>query len=270
MSSLLRKYWYLTVVALLLFSSASFAQTTTLTLTTAGDGATVGGVYVDPYTATIGLTSVPVVCDDWSNNTYIQETWTANVATMTSSGLPSGAAPMFGNNSTLYNEVAWLATQLMTLPNTGTPTIQAEISFALWDLTYGANGTNQETPSPLAYLAAAEGYAETTAGFNACLAAQNAVCVGANTYLTEAENEGSFNASGWSILTPNTNDSITCSGSPCPSTPPQEFLVETSLLPNGGPIQAPESSTVILLGADMFGLLGLAFVYRRRLIQPNS
>lgn len=253
MSSLLRKYWYLTVAALLLFASASFAQTT-LTLTTAGDGATVGDVYVDPYTATIGPSSVPVVCDDWSNNTYIQETWTANVATITSSGLPSGASPMFGNNSTLYNEVAWLATQLMTLPNTGNATTQAEISFAIWELTYGQNGTNEEMPSPTSYLAT---YAPGD---------QSAV----NTYLAEAQAAvaNGYIGSGWSILTPNTSDSITCSGSPCPTTPPQEFLVETSLLPNGGPVQAPESSTVILLGADMFGLLGLVFVYRRRLIQP--
>jgi len=260
MNSLLRKYWYLTVAALLLFASASFAQTT-LTLTTAGDGATVGDVYVDPYTATIGPSSVPVICDDWSNNTYIQETWTANVATITSSGLPSGASPMFGTSSTLYNEVAWLATQLMTPPNTGNAAIQAEISFAIWELTYGQNGTNEEMPSPSSYLSANDPSAVNCVGNTDCVSnliadAQAAVAAG-------------YVGTGWSILTPNTSDPITCSGSTCASTPPQEFLVETSLLPNGAPpVQAPESSTVILLGADMFGLLGLVFVYRRRLIQP--
>src|SRR5690348_17547289 len=56
-------------LAVSLFGTVASADTT-ITLTGVGDQATVGNVYVDPYTATIGTaTNVPVICDDWSNNT---------------------------------------------------------------------------------------------------------------------------------------------------------------------------------------------------------
>ena len=63
-----------------------------------------------------------------------------------------------------------------------------------------------------------------------------------------ANGETGFNGAGWSILTP-TNGG---------SGEPQEFLVYT-----------PESSAVILFGADMLGLAALAFFFRRRLVQTE-
>jgi len=238
MNSLLRKYWYLTVVAVLFFASASLAQTTSVTLTGVGDGATLGDVYVDPYTATVGgVANTSVICDDWSNNSYVNESWTANVTNVAAVG--SSGSPMFGNNSSLYNEVAWLGSQLLANPKN--TTMQTEISFAIWDLTYGANNTYMDPTNPLTYLSAngtSSEYAQTLL------------------LISEAEGEGTYNSSGWEILTPNSGDP-TCSGSPCPSSPPQEFLVYT-----------PESSAVILFGADMLGLLGLAIVFRRRLLRP--
>jgi len=68
---LLQKYGYLTVAAVLLCASACFAQDTVqVTLTGVGNGTTLGGVYVDPYTAVVtGLGTTPVICDDWSDET---------------------------------------------------------------------------------------------------------------------------------------------------------------------------------------------------------
>jgi len=236
MSSLLRKYWFLTVISLLFFASASLAQTT-LTLTGVGDGATVGNIYVDPYQGTIGTSSTPasVICDDWADNSYPNTTWNVNVEKIAPTLTGS---PLFGNNQALYNEAAFLSSLLLaTATNT---TKQAEISFALWQLTYSSYPyKSAESTTPFAYLASNS---------------SSAIYNGAQTYLCEATGgcqgyagEASYNASGWEILTP----------TPGGTGESQEFLVYT-----------PESSATILFGADMLGLLGLAIVFRRRLLRP--
>jgi len=252
MNKLHRKQWILTAAAVIVFASASLAQTTTsITLTGVGDGSVVTnptyfGVYVDPYTATVGGTSnVSVICDDWSDNSYVPETWTAYVNTVAAA--TNGTAtpsPLFGNGTTTYEELAWLGTQLLANPTN--QTVQAEISFAIWELTYGVNGTKQEVPDPTTFLAgAANGstYQSAISGANGLLA-QAAAAVTAG-----------YKGAGWEILTPDTGASISSPGSS--TNPPQEFLVYT-----------PESSSGILLAADMFGLLGLAIVFRRRLLRP--
>lgn len=244
MKSLFRKYWYLTVVAVLFLASASFAQTTTsMDLTGVGDGATLGDVYVDPYTATVGgVAGVPVICDDWSNNSYLNETWTATVINAATVGNTSLGTPLFGNNQSLYNELAWLGSQLLANPTN--TTLQTEISFAMWDLTYGVNGTGEESPTPLTYLSE-----------NLTNGTSNSEYTQTLQLISEAAGEANYNSAGWEILTPVDTDPINGGGSA--SDPPQEFLVYT-----------PESSAVILFGADMIGLLGLAFVFRRRLLRP--
>jgi len=210
MNKLLRKYWFLTGVSLLFFASASLAQTTTqITLTGVGDGATLGDVYVDPYTATVGgVTNTPVICDDWSDNTYLPETWTANVNTI--STVYTGTSPLFaysktGNPNgtktpgTLYAEAAYLASLLLNNTNS---TQQGEISFALWELTY-PYAPNPESTSPSQYLA------------NMSSSLPSGFLNQVSYYLGQAAGETNFNTSGWEILTPNTNDSITCNGSGC-------------------------------------------------------
>jgi len=155
---------------------------------------------------------------------------------------------MFGNNQTLYNEVAWLSSQLLanysTNPTTAQQVTETEISFAIWQLTYGVNNTG--AGSPLAYLASVLG-GTNNAEYQAVLA-----------LLQQAASEGSYDAKGWEILTSNGTAPTCGSGSQCPSAPPQEFLVQV-------PDPAPESSAWILFGADMLGLLVLGIVFRRRL-----
>jgi len=248
---LFRKYWYLTVVAVLFFASASFAQTTQVSLTGVDNQALVGNVYVDPYFATIGTASntVPVICDDWSDNSYVPETWTANVSTIP---VASGnSTPLFaplanslssGTTATqLYSEVAWLSTQLLAAYSQNQTTAQAEYSFAIWELTYPFAPTPESTTPGAFLLANAPGDVSAVATDIA-----NA---------TTAVVKNGYTGSGWEILTPASTP--TCGGAACPSSPPQEFLVYT-----------PESSATILFGADMFGLLGLVIVFRRRLLRP--
>jgi len=255
MNNLLQKKWYLTVVAMVVFASASFAQTT-MTLTGVGNGVVVNnssygfGVYVDPYTASIDnngvvSTGVPVICDDWSDNSYLNATWAVNTGGIGPGGL--SGTPLFGNAPTpfpqgqqaLYQQVAYLATLLLQNSGSSNPTeqnLQAGISFAIWELTYPYN-SHQEIPSPSAFLSGPNG--------NAAVAAD---AVWAMNQLQTAINTNSLGgAYSFEILTPN------------PLGVSQEFLVQT-----------PESSTVIMFGADMLGLLALAFVFRRRSLLPVS
>lgn len=237
--SLHLKNWFLTLVALLLFASVSLADTTKVTLTSVGNGTAVGNVYVGPYVATLGsgstAVSTYVLCDDWSDNTYLNESWTATIYTLS----PLSGTPLFGNNQSLYNAMAWLGSHLLANPTD--KTLQADISFAIWELSYGANNTAKETPAPTSSIYPVD----------------QSVVAG---LISQALNSG-FDGSGWEILTP-ISGTASCPGyanSTCPSSPPQEFLV-----------YAPESSAVVMLGADMFGLLALVFVFRRRLLRPTQ
>lgn len=216
------------------------AQTTTMDLTGVGDGYTVGDVYVDPYTATVGgVAGTPVICDDWSNNSYLDETWTATV--INASPL-SGGTPMFGSNQSLYNELAWLGAQLLASPKNENQ--QAEISFAMWQLTYGANGTSEEDPSPFTFL---DDYGTSTQ----ITGAQGYLCEAGGTSeqgcsMYKGSTEANYNSAGWEILTP-----VPGSQDKEYSTP-QEFMT-----------YVPESSQYAILGADLLLFATAVLILRR-------
>jgi hypothetical protein len=189
---------------------------TTLNLTSAGSNVYDNAVYIGPYYAQIGgsSTSTPVICDDYVDDSYVPETWNANGTNEASiTGTTTGLK--YGDNTALYNELAYLATQLMA--NQGNTATVDAIQFAMWDLGYEAlNGGAQISNLPLptgtaSWMATAVGHAGTS----------------------EANVEiYSF---------------VSCiSGSPCSSsTPPQEFMV----------VNTPEPSTILLLMLGVGGLL---------------
>jgi len=138
MDNLLRKNWLLIAISVLLFASTSFGYNAgdTVSITFgAGSGVALGGVYVDPYTANINGVTTTVLCDDFKDEGWSGETWTATVNDVyTLTNLP--VAPLFGTSlgagqQTLYSEAAWLATQILA-----NPAQEGIISFALWELTY--------------------------------------------------------------------------------------------------------------------------------------
>jgi len=279
---LFRKYWYLTVVAVLFFASASFAQT--MDLTSAGDVIVWNGgngVYVDPYQASIGGgTPTTVICDDWANNTYLNEQW--NATTTMASALPSGGSPSttpmftgltnvtFGTTTytsvtqaQLYDALAFLGSELFGAGSTS-PNYQIDYSFAMWELDYAA-GRNSGYPvidgsNPTTFLAGANTVVDGVLPSAEQGNVTNDIVAALNTAMTV----GGYNDSKWEILTPSS-----CPNNDCQTWPAQEFLVDTSSTGNGNqlPPSAPESSATLVFGADMLGLLGLAFIFRRRLLR---
>ena len=239
MSSLVRKYWFLTLGSLLFFASVSLAQSPVNMVLTGVNptGYNLDGVYTSPYQATINGVSATVICDDFADGSNIGESWQATATNLATVGNSTAAKwdPFIGvSEQTLYDQVAWLSTQLLAA--SGNAELQADIGFAIWQATCtestGVNIGNQCSASNLPF-AGLSGTDLSTA----------------QSYLTLAENQpytaGEF--SNFTIYTP-------VSGT---SNPPQEFIVET-----------PESSTAVMLSADLFGLIGLAFVFRRRLLRP--
>ncbi|MGH9405075.1 MAG: PEP-CTERM sorting domain-containing protein [Terriglobia bacterium] len=115
-------------LALACLACPSFATKVTVKLTGV-NGAVQGGVYVDPYSGTINGVPAPLVCDDFSHETYFNETWQANVSTFADlsdvrfqQGTP--AATLLA-----YDEAAYLYGQLGAHPSD-----IGDISFALWAL----------------------------------------------------------------------------------------------------------------------------------------
>lgn len=210
--------------------SVALGDTVNITLTSAGSNV-LAGVYVNPYTATVDGVSTTVICDDFSADTYVGESWTADVHTFddlsnTKYGKMYGAAA-----TDLYNQAAWLSLQLLATPNN---TVRRAISYAIWG-TMDSNALTYLSSKAPSYVAA------TTSWMNQAKLQTFAA--------------GQF--SNFLIYTPNLNYPVTCNGGPCPTIPPQELLA----------IRASESSAVLLLVFNLMAVATIAFVFRRRLVQ---
>ncbi len=225
---------------------AGEVPTTSMQLTGVGDGVTLGDVYVDPYTATVGgVANTSIICDDWSNNTYYEETWMASVINATTVGNTGDGTPMFGNSQSLYNELAWLGAQMLANPTN--PTEQTEISFAMWDLTYGVDGSYEDGTPPLTYLSEYQNSAAQCEG-------QSVSCYQETLNLiAEAGNEGNYNSAGWDILNPIAGSQ---NNQPEYGTP-QEFMFYT-------PQPVPESSQAATLAGDLLLFAVAVLILRRR------
>jgi len=202
------------------------------------------GVNVGPYSATINGVSTQVVCDDWQDITSIGSKWTANANTL--SPLTNGATQLkYGNNQLLYDQVAWLTTQILAPPTTcpagGSCDVVGDISYALWEMTAcsaSANPTACENNTKLA------GSAFANLSGNDLTNAQWWLAHVPTTF-------ASGNFTNFEIYTPmNANHG-----------PPQEFIADPI-------VTTPESSAMILFVTDMLGLLGLCLVFRRQLLRP--
>ena len=70
------KWWLGFAVAVLCIAPSALADTS-ITLTGAGNNP-VDGIYVGPYYATVnGVANTPVICDDFADEVYLNESWGA-------------------------------------------------------------------------------------------------------------------------------------------------------------------------------------------------
>ncbi|MGH9440014.1 MAG: PEP-CTERM sorting domain-containing protein [Terriglobia bacterium] len=139
------------VLAILSATMNSSAGTITVKLTGV-NGATQGGVYVDPYYGTINNVPGILVCDDFSHETHIGESWQVNVSTF--DDLISARFQQGTQAQTLqdYEEAAYLYEQLLDNPSQ-----YGDISFALWSIfTPGAKTSSGFTANSQDWLTQAQ------------------------------------------------------------------------------------------------------------------
>ncbi len=206
-------------------------------------------MYISPYHANVGGVPTLVICDDFADDTYPNESW---MATRTDfSDLTQTRNTIQWNLDAAdqqqdYTEAAWLTEQLLSVysinPN-DTVTL-GEISFAIWGVFDNA---------AIPYLAAND----SGAGYENCA---NGACY----WLSQAQSLYASNSitlgqfSNFTVYSP-TNTAPTCPGG-CPSSPPQEFLTVTT----------PEPSAPALLGVYLSGLVALIILFRRRAVRATN
>ena len=136
-SKLMNRFRILGFAAAMLAVPAMQADTASIQLTGVGNGSTMGGVYVSPYTATVNGVSTLVICDDFYAHTSVGQTWTANV-TYSGGNLSNTRVVQEGQTQTqaqaLYNRAAWLVTELLAAYSSNNRARQGQLSFAVWGL----------------------------------------------------------------------------------------------------------------------------------------
>jgi hypothetical protein len=143
-----------------------WAQSTdTLQLVGVGPGNQMGGVYTSPYQVSVDGTTVPLICDDFTTDISIGQTWTAIPTTFAAiqAGTNPGGTPKFTTSEIQsYATIAVLAAELLTLPDNSSYSEQlGEISYALWGVfdTVLLNSTSNPYGSISGTeLSAAQGY----------------------------------------------------------------------------------------------------------------
>lgn len=191
----IRTLFSVVAAAVLLFAPSALADTASMLLTGVGPNGAMGGVFVGPYVGTINGVSTPIVCDDYVDESYLNESWTANVTTLADlTGIKWGG---LSNATTLYEEAAWLTGKLAT----ASPSQAGDIQFAIWAIF---------DPSAI----------------NGLSSGDQLVVEG---LVTQAQSQTFWTGEFANILiyTANTSDPILCNGQACANTPPQEFIVQT-------------------------------------------
>jgi hypothetical protein len=99
------------------------------------NGNSYAGVYTSPYSATVNGVATTVICDDFSTESSIGQTWTANVTTVAS--VVAGTSSAKFSPAQSYDAVANLATQLLSVSASSQQAVI--LSFAIWDI-FDASG----------------------------------------------------------------------------------------------------------------------------------
>ncbi len=206
------------ILALLAAAATAAADPVTLTLNNGGSNV-MGGVYVGPYNFTETGNGAPVtlqlVCDDFQDNVFAGEQWSAVTSTF-----PSLSNVQFSGSSQGYLEIAWLVQQMSA--HIGNAEIVGQLQWAIWDVfDPGISGHD-----PYGTISSYD---------------QSQISNWLQMALDAATNNQVGGLSGLTIYTP-------VPGSQVPSTdgPPQEYF---------DPVPAPEPGSLMLIGSGLLGLM---------------
>ena len=216
---------------LCLVGGGSALATDSLTLESGGsytyNDPVYGEIYVGPYTVSVNngttTTDLPLVCDDYQTEIYINQNWNATAYTISSAATLSSTVSLlkFGSQGTFgggvtnatqaYEEIFYLTEQMEQTTNASTI---AAIHYAIWDITdpkSAPNGPNGvDNPGATNWLGQALTY-----------------------YDTPGNNV--FNTAEFVVYTPN------------PASASQEFI---EVLP------VPEPSALVFLGVSLLMVAG--------------
>jgi hypothetical protein len=219
-----RRLWLGVAAIALCFAPCALGQSqVNISLTSAGNNV-MDGVYVGPYSATVNGTPTQIICDDFTDETYVGESWTANVTTLSNlNGTKWGG---MANATTLYDEAAWLATQMLSPTYSGNPTQVGYLAYALWAV-FAPSAVESWLGANSAAWQAVQGWLNTAAA----------------QHFTPNEFANFF------IYTPNLSFPITCNGQSCANTPPQEFFGFLSAADGGSTLLYLLLVTMVCAGA---------------------
>ena len=253
----------LRAVLLICLVSGVSAQTT-LYLNNYPTNGVMGGVYTSPYGISVGsqnAPSLPLICDDFTTDIGVPDSWSADVTTLTTftnasvSGLKFAQAAYQGDGilngpgsvGEDYEILAVLAAELMLLPSQNSAA-GAELSYAIWSVfdqdlynemnnpaTYGDTGFGNVTSGPGGEANAVTQIDNYLAGAEAIVAAAGA---------------GPITVEGQTIESLTVYTAVPASAS-------QEFLQVTMT----------EPSYPTALAVDLFGASVLLLVFRRRIFR---
>lgn len=237
MTKTLRVLLVASAAAVLFLAPSSFADTASMSLTGAGTSS-MAGVMIGPYTANINGVSTQVICDDYADESYVPETWTADVSSASNTGATRNTTKLgltSAQQTQDYAEAAVLTLQLLAAPKGSA--LAGEIQFAIWGV-FDPQAITDLTNSNSTYGGLAQGDLTGAQSYVSGLSAAQIAAL----------------LSQFTIYSPDSSYAISCGGAACQNTPPQEFIVYT-----------PEPSTVLLFGLGLAGL----FLLKRRQKLPS-
>jgi hypothetical protein len=284
-----QKWWFVVVAAVgfvLLTGGRASAETANVYLDSVGSGTVLAGVYTSPYGAVFtpgstsagAGTSVPAICDDFYDNSYIDEDWNTNVTTLsslTSYDLTSGpdTTVKWGQSgsvavndtayggtldTTLTQVQAYDAAALLSISILGSTPAgdqqQQDLSYALWALFDTSQSLTQLSGNPT----------DKTNAINDLNTAVQEVISGEvgttplSAYLSNY-NVTIYSYSGVDVG--GTTSPTTCPSGPC-DPPPQEMITVTSM---SEPPSLGVFAVYFLLGGGC-----LLFFGRRGILKADS
>jgi len=260
------------LTAILAGSAWAQPATTTFYLDDPGPtGANLAGVYTSPYLGQVNYPTsaiVPVICDDFADESFVPEEWTAYVTTLpqvlsgtygntTVTGDPDTYLKFGDTNSVTGSYVgslsgSWSLTQdqayevaaILAIDIMGSSgTAQEDLSYAMWGLFESSEAFGQLS-----------GYtSDLTNAENDLKAAIGEVTSGNAAAILSDYNITIYSYDTGALCGPSL---VACTSANGYTSPPQEFIRVTT----------PEASTAVLFAVDVLGFIGLFGFLRKRFL----